>query len=65
VIVRPDLGTPALPLVWKLEDGQARTPGAARVQLTKGELIRIERSDQQGTGPLTARDTQWSIVVTP
>ncbi|HEY1546744.1 MAG TPA: serine/threonine-protein kinase [Kofleriaceae bacterium] len=65
VIVRPDLGTPALPLVWKLEDGQARTPGAARVQLTKGELIRLERSDRDGTGPLAARDTQWSVVVTP
>ncbi len=64
VIVRPDLGTPALPMVWKLEDGQARTPGAASVQLHKGELIRLERTDQGGSGALVARDTQWSVVVT-
>ena len=64
VIVRPDLGGPAIPLIWKLEDGQARTPGAATVQLHKGELIRLERTDRTQTGPLAARDTQWSVVVT-
>ena len=67
VIVRPDLGAPALPLVWRLEDGKARTPGAATVPLHAGELIRIERSDRDKppAGALPARDTQWSIVATP
>jgi serine/threonine-protein kinase len=64
VIVRPDLGAPAIPLEWKLEDGLARTPGAATVPLHKGELIRLERTDRGGSGALTARDTQWSVVVT-
>jgi serine/threonine-protein kinase len=64
VIVRPDLGAPAIPLEWKLEDGPARTPGAATVPLHKGELIRLERTDRGGSGALTARDTQWSVVVT-
>ena len=64
VIMRPDLGGPAIPMVWKLEDGAARTPGAATVALHKGELIRLERTDRAQTGPLAARDTQWSVVVT-
>ena len=36
VIVRAD----SLPLAWHADDGKLRTPGAAQVELTKGELIR-------------------------
>jgi len=64
VIVRPDLGGPAIPMIWKLDDGQARTPGAASVPLHKGEMLRLERTDQAQTTALVARDTQWSVVVT-
>jgi eukaryotic-like serine/threonine-protein kinase len=53
-----------LPLVWRLTDGKPRTPGAATVELHKGELIRIERSDRAGHGALAGRDVTWSVVVT-
>ena len=57
VVVRGD----GLPLTWKLADGKARTPGEAMVELTKGELVRIERIPS-GDG-LPGRDAPWSIVV--
>jgi serine/threonine-protein kinase len=61
VIVRAD----GLPLAWRTSDGKARTPGSAQLTLKRGELIRIERTDRTSTGPLTARDAMWSIVVMP
>lgn len=48
-----------LPLVWRLGDGKARTPGAATIELRKAELIRIERADRSGAGPLAGRDATW------
>jgi hypothetical protein len=60
VVVRAD----GVPLVWRLADGKARTPGAAAIELHKGDLIRLERSDRGGTGPLAGRDVPWSVVVT-
>lgn len=60
VVVRAD----KLPLVWNVGDGKQRTPGAARVDLTKGQMIRFERTDKGGKGTLPARDVMWSIVVT-
>ncbi|MGE3458770.1 MAG: hypothetical protein AB7O24_26875, partial [Kofleriaceae bacterium] len=60
VVVRAD----GLPLVWKIGDGKSRTPGAATVELKRGDLIRIERTDRGGTGPLPGRDLSWSIVAT-
>jgi hypothetical protein len=56
VVVRAD----GVPLQWKLADGKARTPGEATIDLTKGELVRIERNPAQ---PQTKRDVSWSIVV--
>ncbi|HET9627236.1 MAG TPA: hypothetical protein VFP84_38010, partial [Kofleriaceae bacterium] len=53
-----------IPLVWRLPDGKTRTPGAATVELHRGDLIRLERSDRAGKGPLVARDGQWSVVIT-
>jgi len=60
VIVRAD----KLPLVWRLDDGKQRTPGAARVELRRGQMIRLERTDKAGKGTLPGRDVMWSIVVT-
>jgi serine/threonine protein kinase len=60
VIVRAD----GLPMVWRLSDGKARTPGGANVTLRRGEMIRFERTDRNGKGPLVGRDARWSIVVT-
>jgi serine/threonine-protein kinase len=60
IVVRAD----QVPLVWRLPDGKARTPGAATVELHQGDLIRLERSDRAGKGPLPGRDAQWSVVVT-
>ena len=59
VIVRAD----GLPMAWRLSDGKARTPGGASVTLRRGELIRLERTDRAGKGPLVGRDARWSIVV--
>jgi hypothetical protein len=50
---------------WRIGDGQLRTPGFVEVELQHGDLIRLERTDKTGHGPLTARDAMWSIVVTP
>ncbi|HEY4175411.1 MAG TPA: serine/threonine-protein kinase [Kofleriaceae bacterium] len=60
VVVRGD----KLPLAWKLADGKARTPGGASVTLHRGELIRLERLDAKGTGPLLNRNVPWSFLVT-
>jgi len=60
VIVRTD----KLPLVWRVDDGKQRTPGAALVELRRGQLIRLERTDKGGKGTLPGRDVMWSIVVT-
>ncbi|HEY0190104.1 MAG TPA: hypothetical protein VGC42_03225, partial [Kofleriaceae bacterium] len=60
VVVRAD----GLPLVWRLADGKPRTPGAATVELHQGEVIKLERSDRAGKGPLVGRDRPWSVVVT-
>jgi serine/threonine-protein kinase len=61
IIVRAD----GLPLAWQTADGKLRTPGSARLHLAKGELITLERTDRDGKPPLPARDTVWSVVVTP
>ncbi len=61
VIIRAD----GLPLTWRLSDGKLRTPGSARVTLKRGVLIRLERSDRDGSGTLSGRDAMWSIVVMP
>jgi hypothetical protein len=60
IVVRAD----GVPLVWRLPDGKARTPGAATIELTRGDLIHLERTDRGGKGALTGRNGQWSIVVT-
>jgi eukaryotic-like serine/threonine-protein kinase len=62
VTVRAD----GLPLQWQAADGKHRTPGAApNIALHRGDILRIERSDANGSGPLVGRDAMWSIVVTP
>jgi serine/threonine-protein kinase len=61
IIVRGD----GIPLAWHTSDGKLRTPGSAQIHLAKGELITLERTDKGGKGPLPARDTVWSVVVTP
>ncbi len=60
VVVRSD----GLPVVWRVADGKLRSPGAATVQLRKGDMVRLERGDRASKGPLPARDVLWSIVVT-
>jgi len=60
IVVRAD----GLPLVWRLPDGKARTPGAATIELRDGDMIRLERADRTGKGPLVGRDVLWSVVVT-
>lgn len=51
-----------LPLQWRIGDGPPRTPGAAKVELARGDLIRIERTARDA---LVGRDLSWSIVVNP
>ena len=60
IVVRSD----GLPMVWKLPDGKLRTPGAAAIELATGDVIRLERSDRSGSGPLASRDVPWAVVVT-
>ena len=60
VVVRAD----KLPLVWNAGDGKQRTPGATRINLKRGQMIRLERTDRAVKGTLPARDVMWSIVVT-
>ena len=57
VVVRGD----GLPLQWRIGDGVRRTPGQATVELDRGAVIRIERTEQSGV--LRGRDAPWSIVV--
>ncbi|HTR51993.1 MAG TPA: serine/threonine-protein kinase [Kofleriaceae bacterium] len=62
IVVRADAG---LPLAWRIGDGELRTPGGAPgVALHRGDLIRLERTDRTGSGPLPGRDAMWSLVVT-
>ena len=60
IVVRSD----GVPLVWRLPDGKARTPGLAEIELHKADVIRLERTDRGGKGALAGRDGQWSVVVT-
>ncbi|HEV7556983.1 MAG TPA: hypothetical protein VGO00_16065, partial [Kofleriaceae bacterium] len=60
IVVRGD----GIPMSWRVGDGAPRTPGAAKVELHKGDIIRLERTDRDGHGPLPGRDAMWSIVVT-
>ena len=60
VVVRAD----NLPLSWRVGDGKPRSPGEASVELHKGDILRLERTDRAGKGTLPARDVPWSIVVT-
>jgi hypothetical protein len=62
VVVRGD----GLPFAWRLAGGKPRTPGEATVDLRRGELIRIERTDRSEPAvplPPKGRDAPWSIVV--
>jgi serine/threonine-protein kinase len=60
-VVRAD----GIPLEWRIDDGPPRTPGAARIDLKRGDLIRIERTDKGQKGALPGRDQPWSISITP
>jgi serine/threonine-protein kinase len=53
-----------LPLQWRGPDGKVRTPGVVQVELHKGDEVRFERSDANGTGTLVGRDAPWTIKVT-
>lgn len=59
LVVRAD----GLPLQWRVDGGAARTPGAVRLDLRRGSMIRIERSDRDARGPLLGRDLPWRIAV--
>jgi eukaryotic-like serine/threonine-protein kinase len=59
IVVRVD----GAPLQWRVGDGARRTPGAAKVELTRGDVICIERRDRDQSGPLVGRDAPWTIVV--
>jgi hypothetical protein len=59
VVVRAD----GLPLQWRVNDGARRTPGAAKLELRKGDVLRLERSDRDRPGPLVGREAPWSIVI--
>ncbi len=61
IVIRAD----GLPLEWRTSDGKLRTPGAAEVDLHHGEIIRLDRTDRAGTGPLAGRDVSWSVSVSP
>jgi serine/threonine-protein kinase len=59
VVVRAD----GLPLQWRVNDGARRTPGGAKLELRKGDVLRIERPDRDRPGPLVGREAPWSIVI--
>ena len=59
IVVRSDGGS----LVWRLPDGPQRTPGAATIELHRGDVIRLERTDRGGKGAPTG-DHRWSVIVT-
>ncbi len=68
VVVRDDVGSKDgvhVPLAWRVGDGKLRTPGGTQLELKRGDIIRIERTDRGAKGDLSARDLGWSIVVTP
>jgi len=60
VTVRAD----GVPLSWRVDEGKPRTPGAAKLELERGTMIRLERTDRDGVGPLPGRDVAWSVTVT-
>ncbi len=43
----------------------ASHPGAARIELKRGDVIRVERRDTAQPGPPAGRDAPWSIVIRP
>ena len=59
VVVRAD----GLPLAWRVDDSKPRTPGQATIELKRGALIRLERTDRSAAA-ITGRDVVWSVVVT-
>jgi serine/threonine-protein kinase len=61
VVLRAD----GLPLQWRVGDGARRTPGAARIELKRGDVIRVERRDGVQSGPPPGRDAPWVIMVRP
>jgi serine/threonine protein kinase len=60
IIVRAD----GVPLEWRAPDGKRRTAGQATVDLHKGDLIVLDRTDAHGTGPVAGRDQPWTVVAT-
>jgi eukaryotic-like serine/threonine-protein kinase len=60
IVVRAD----GLPLSWRIGESKPRTPGAATVDLRRGDILRLERTDRNQTGSLAGRDVTWSVVVT-
>jgi len=60
IVVRGD----GVPLVWRLPDGKARTPGAAAIELQRGDVIRLERTDRGAAGPPATGGGPWSVIVT-
>jgi hypothetical protein len=60
IVVRGD----GVPLEWRAPDGKRRTPGQTTVDLKKGDLVVIDRTDAHATGPVVGRDRRWSIVAT-
>jgi hypothetical protein len=60
IVVRGD----GIPMSWRVGDSPPRTPGAAKIELHKGDVIKLERTDRDGHGPLAGRDQQWSVIVT-
>ena len=59
VVVRAD----GLPLAWRVDDSKPRTPGQATIELERGALIRLERTDRSAAA-IAGRDVVWSVVVT-
>jgi eukaryotic-like serine/threonine-protein kinase len=51
-----------LPIVWSIANGSQRTAGLAKVELHRGDIIRIERAPK---GTPAKRNATWAIVVTP
>ncbi|MEO8703178.1 MAG: serine/threonine-protein kinase [Kofleriaceae bacterium] len=48
-------------IAWSIANGAQRTAGLAKLELHRGDIIRIERSPK----PPTKRNATWAIVVTP
>jgi serine/threonine-protein kinase len=60
IVVRSD----GVPMVWRLPDGKTRTPGAAEIDLHKGDVIRLERTDRGSGKSAPVGEGAWSVVVT-